>query len=69
MTQVQRSGGPWILPGESVLRQQLEPLAFGQVAWRDDLKVAAVQGGDLVQVELSASAITQASTTWSRRDE
>ena len=36
---------------ESVFRQQSEPLAFGQVAWRDDLEVTAVQGGDLVQVE------------------
>jgi hypothetical protein len=37
--------------GESVFRQQPEPLAFGQVAGRDDLEVTPVQGGDFVQVE------------------
>ena len=35
----------------SVFRQQLEPLPFGQMAWRDHLKIPAVKGGDLVQVE------------------
>ena len=35
----------------SVFRQQLEPLPFGQMAWRDHLKVPAIKGGDLVQVE------------------
>jgi hypothetical protein len=35
----------------SIFRQQLEPLPFGQVTWRDHLKVPAVKGGDLVQVE------------------
>ena len=37
--------------GESVFRQQPEPLAFGQVAGRDDLEVTPVQGGDFVQAE------------------
>jgi hypothetical protein len=37
--------------GESVFRQQLEPLPFRQVARRDDLEVPAVKGSDLVQVE------------------
>jgi hypothetical protein len=36
--------------GESVFRQQLEPLPFRQVARRDDLEVPAVKGSDLVQV-------------------
>src|SRR5205807_8904445 len=35
----------------SVFRQQLEPLPFGQMTWRDHLKVPAVKSGDLVQVE------------------
>jgi hypothetical protein len=35
----------------SVFRQQLEPLPLGQTTWRDHLKVPAVEGGDLVQVE------------------
>lgn len=35
--------------GESVFRQQLEPLPFRQVARRDDLEVPAVKGSDLVQ--------------------
>ena len=35
----------------SVFRQQLEPLPFGEMTWRDHLKVPPVKGGDLVQVE------------------
>ena len=37
--------------GESVFRQQLEPLPFRQAARRDDLEVPAVKGSDLMQVE------------------
>lgn len=49
MTQVASAGVR--MYGESVFRQQLEPLPFRQVARRDDLEVPAVKGSDLVQVE------------------
>jgi hypothetical protein len=35
----------------SAFRQQLEPLSFGQVAWRNYLKVPAVKSGDLMEVQ------------------
>lgn len=38
---------PWL----PLLWQQSEPLSLGEVAWCDDLEVAAVEGGNLVQVE------------------
>ena len=44
-------GAKRCVPWGSVFRQQLEPLSFGQVAWRNDLKVPAVKGGYLVQVQ------------------
>ncbi len=39
--------GGWL----PLLWQQSEPLSLWEVAWCDDLEVAAVEGGDLVQVE------------------
>ena len=35
----------------SAFRQQLEPLSFGQVTWRNDLEIPAVKGGYLMQVQ------------------
>ena len=46
----------------SVFRQQLEPLPFGQMAWRDHLKVPASRAATSCRSSRSASAITHAST-------
>ncbi len=45
------TGGPGSYVLGSVFRQQLEPLSFGQVTWRNDLEVPAVKGGYLMQVQ------------------
>ena len=39
------------IDGTRLLWQQSEPLSLGKVAWCDDLEVAPIEGGDLVQVE------------------
>ena len=46
-----RNGPMWEVLPAVLLWQQSKPLSPGEVARCDDLEVAAVQGGDLVQVE------------------